>query len=108
VRCVRFEGCLFDPVALVGLRECRDLREVAVENCYANGILESIEDIRAGIPRRLPDGNGETSEVVGRVLRPLRALRLESVAVQSENELLKACARSLQFIEVRIEDYWRT
>ena len=101
VRCAHFEGCLFDPIALVKLRDHQDLREVAMENCYTNGILESIEDIRAGIPRRLPDGSGETNEVVGRILRPLRALRLEPGVGQSENELLKACAGSLQFIEVK-------
>jgi len=78
-----------------------------VENCYANGILESIEDNRAGIPRRLPDESGETSEVVGRVLRPLRALRLESAEGQSENDLLEACERTLQFIEVKTENHWR-
>ena len=107
VRSVRFEGCLFDPIALVKLQGHRDLREVAVENCYANGILESIEDIRAGIPRRLPDGSGNTSGVVGRVLRPLRALRLELAEGQSENELLEACAKSLQFIEVKTKNHWR-
>ena len=101
VRCAHFEGCLFDPIALVKLRDHQDLREVAMENCYTNGILESIEDIRAGIPRRLPDGSGETNEVVGHILRPLRALRLEPGVGQSENELLKACAGSLQFIEVK-------
>ena len=105
VRSVRFEGCLFDPIALVKLRGHRDLREVAVENCYANGILESIEDIRAGIPRRLPDEGGETGEVAGRVLRQLRALRLESAEGQSENELLEACAKTLQFIEIKTKNY---
>jgi len=108
VRCVHFEGCLFDPIALVKLRGHRDLREVSVDNCYANGILESIEDVKAGIPQRLPDGSGGASEVSGRVLRPLRALRLESTADQSENELIKACAKSLQFIEVKIKEDWGT
>lgn len=106
VRYLHFEGCLFDPIALVKLRSHRDLREVAVDNCYVNGILESIEDVKAGIPRRLPDGSGSTSEVSGRVLRPLRALRLESTADQSENELIKACAKSLQFIEVKTKKDW--
>lgn len=106
VRCVHFEGCLFDPIALVKLRGHRDLREVSVDNCYANGILESIEDIKAGIPRRLRDGSGGASEVSRRVLRPLRALRFESTADQSENELIKACAKSLQFIEVKIREDW--
>jgi hypothetical protein len=77
-----------------------------VDGCYANGILESIEDIRAGIPRRLPGGSGGTSEVVGRVLRSLRALRMESTADQSENELITVCAESLQFIEVKIKEDW--
>ncbi|KAF9647368.1 hypothetical protein BDM02DRAFT_3117170 [Thelephora ganbajun] len=79
---------------------------MAVDDCRVKGILESIEDIRAGIPRRLPDGNGGINEVVGRVLRPLRALRLESTADQSENELIKACAKSLQFIEVKTREDW--
>ena len=78
-----------------------------MDNCYANGILESIEDIKAGIPRRLPDGSGSTTQVVERALRPLRALRLESVAGQSENELISACAKSLQFIEVKTKKDWR-
>jgi len=107
VRCMQFERCFFDPIALVKLRGHRDLREVTVDNCYANGIMESIEDIRAGIPRRLLDGSGGTDEVVGRVLRPLRALRLESTADQSENELIKVCAKSLQFFEVKVKGDWR-
>ena len=106
VRCVHFEGCLFDPIALVKLQGYRDLRGVAVDNCYANGILESIGDVKAGIPRRLPDGRGGVDEVVGRVLRSLRALRLESIADQSENELIKACAKSLQFVEVKSRKDW--
>ena len=106
VRCVHFEACLLDPIVLVKLRSHRDLREVAVKNCYVKGILESIEDIKAGIPRRLPDGTGGTNEVSGRVLRPLRALRLESTADQSENELIKTCAKSLQFIEVKTKTDW--
>lgn len=104
---MQFERCFFDPIALVKLRGHRDLREVTVDNCYANGIMESIEDIRAGIPRRLLDGSGGTDEVVGRVLRPLRALRLESTADQSENELIKVCAKSLQFFEVKVKGDWR-
>lgn len=106
MRCVHFEACLLDPIALVKLRSHRDLREVSVNNCYAKGILESIEDVKAGIPRRLPDGTGGTNEVSGRVLRPLRVLRLESTADQSENELIKACAKSLQFIEVKTKTDW--
>jgi hypothetical protein len=106
VRCVHFERCLFDPIALVKLRSHWGLREVTVVDCYANGILESIEDIKAGIPRRLPDGGGGVNEVSGRVLRSLRALRLESTADQSENELIKACAKSLQFIEVKPKKDW--
>lgn len=108
VRCVRVEGCLLDPIALVKLRSHQGLREVTVENCYANGILESIEDIKAGIPRRLPDGTGNADEVVGGVLRSLRALRLESVAGQPENELIKACGKALQFIEVKAKADWCT
>lgn len=74
--------------------------------CVANGILESIEDIRAGIPRRIPDGIGGIDEVVGRVLRSLRALRLESTADRAENELIRACAKSLQFIEIKTKTDW--
>lgn len=77
-----------------------------MRSCCASGILESIEDIKAGIPRRLPDGSGDTNEVVGRILRALRALRIESTASQSENELVKACARSLEFIEVKTKQDW--
>ena len=106
VRCVHFEACMFNPIALVKLRGHQDLRELAVDNCYVNGILESIEDVKAGIPRRLLDGSGDVNEVTGRVLRPLRALRLESTADQSENELITVCARSLQFIEVKARDNW--
>ena len=106
VRHVRFESCLFDPIALVELRGHQSLREVAVVDCRANGILESIEDIWAGIPRRLPNGIGDVDEISGRVLRPLRALRLESSADQSENELIKACAKSLQFLEVKTNKDW--
>ena len=75
--------------------------------CMANGILESIEDIRAGIPRRLPDGIGGIDEVFARVLHSLRALRLESTADEAENELIKACAKSLQFIEIKTKKDWR-
>lgn len=75
-------------------------------SCVANGILESIEDIRAGIPRRLPDGIGGIDEVAGCVLRSLRTLRLESVADRWENELMKACGRSLQFIEIKTKKDW--
>jgi len=107
VRHVHFEECLFDPIALVKLRGHSDLREVTVHNCIANGILESIGDIRAGIPRRLPNGSGDPSEVAGRVLRSLPALRLESTADQSENELIKTCAKSLQFVEVKTKKDWR-
>lgn len=103
---VYFEKCLLDPIALTRLRSHRDLREVAVGGCVANGILESIEDIKAGIPRRLPDGIGGVDEVVGRVLRSLRALRLESTGDQSENELMKACAKSLQFVEIKTKEDW--
>lgn len=106
VRCVQFERCLFDPIALMRLRYHRGLRELAVGGCLVNGILESIEDIRAGIPRRLPDGIGAIEEVAGRVLRSLRALRLESTADKSENELIKACAKSLQFIEIKTKKDW--
>lgn len=108
VRRVHFEACLFDPITLVKLRGHRDLREMVVDNCHMSGILESIEDIKAGIPRRSPDGSGDINEVVGCVLRPLRALRLESTAGQLENELIKACAKSLQFIEVKTKQDWGT
>ena len=106
VRRLRFEGCLFDPIALVELRGHKGLREVIVDNCYANGIMESVGDIWAGIPRRLPDGIGGVNEVSESVLRPLRALRLVSTADQSENELIKACAKSLQFLEVKTNGDW--
>jgi hypothetical protein len=106
VRCVHFEKCLFDPIALVRFQGYRDLREVAVGSCVANGILESIEDVRAGIPRRVPDGIGDVDEVVGRILRSLRALRLVSIADPLENELMKACAKSLQFIEIKTTEDW--
>jgi len=107
VRCVHFERCLFDPVALVRLRGHLELQEMAVGGCMASGILESIEDIGAGIPRRLPDRVGGIDEVVGDVLRSLRALRLQSTADHcSENELIRACAGSLQFIEIRAKKDW--
>jgi hypothetical protein len=63
--------------------------------------MESIEDIKAEVPPWLPNGSGGTEEVIGRVLRSLRALRLESTADESENELVKACAESLQFIGIK-------
>jgi len=90
----------------VKLRGHQALRELAVDNCYVDGILESIEDVKAGIPRRLPDGSGGVNEVTRRVLRQLRALRLDSTADQSENELIKACAKTLQFVEVKTHRDW--
>lgn len=108
VRTVHFEKCLFDPIALVRLRGHEALREVAAGGCVASGILESIEDIRAGIPRKLPDGIGSIDEVVERVLRSLRTLRLESTADEWENELIKVCAKSLEFVEIKIKKNWRT
>ena len=74
----------------------------------ASGILESIGDFKAGIPRRVPDGVGGTDEVVGCVLRSLRVLRLESTADPSENELIKASAKTLQYIEIKAKTDWRT
>ena len=108
VEAVHFDTCLFDPIILVKLREHRDLRQVAVSNCVASGILESIGDFKAGIPRRVPDGVGGTDEVVGCVLRSLRVLRLESTADPSEDELIKASAKTLQYIEIKAKTDWRT
>jgi hypothetical protein len=93
----------------VRLRGHPELREVVVcGGCVASGILESIEDIRAGIPRRLPDGSGGVEEVTGCALRPLRVLRLESTADRMENEFVKACAKSLLFIEIKTKTDWGT
>lgn len=47
---MHFEGRLLDPIALTKLRERLNLQEVAVDDCYASWILESIEDIEAGSP----------------------------------------------------------
>lgn len=109
VRCVRFEKCLFDPIALARLRGHPELREISVGGgCVASGILESIEDVNAGIPRRVPDGSGGIEEVTGGVLRSLRAVRFESIGEEVENELVEACAKSLQFIEIKVKDDWST
>lgn len=62
-----------------------------MDNCYASGILESIEGIKAGIPRWSPDGSGDTDEVFGRVLHPLRALRLEPIMSRPENVDKSVC-----------------
>ena len=64
--------------------------------------------MKAGIPRRVPDGSGGVEEVTGRVLRSLRAVRLESMGEEVENELVGACAKSLQFVETKIKDGWST
>ena len=108
VRRAQFERCIFDPIALVRLRGHLELEDMTVEGCVTSGILESIGDVKAGIPRRVPDGRGGVNEVTERVLRSLRALRLESNADEVENELIKACAKSLQFIEIKTKKDWST
>ena len=105
---VQFERCIFDPIALVELRGHTELRDVAVGGCIVGGTLESIEDNEARVSRRLPDGRGNAESVTGYVLRSLRALRLESTAGSSENELVKACAQSLEFIEIATKEDWST
>ena len=106
--CVQFEMCLFDPIAIVKLRSYPDLQEVAIGGCVVRGILGSVGDIKAGIPRRLPDRRGDPKEVTGHVLRSLRVLRLESTTDGLENELVKACAGSLEFIEIETKEDWGT
>ena len=108
VGCVQFERCIFDPIALVELRGHTELREVAVGGCIMGGISESIEDNEARASQRLPDGRGNAESVAGYVLRSLRALRLESTAESSENELVRACAESLEFIEIATKEDWST
>lgn len=52
--------------------------------CAASGILEPVEDIKAGIPRRVPGG---IEGFLG-AWRWLRALRLESTVDVLENDLM--------------------
>ena len=103
---VQFGRCLFDPIALVGLRGHPELREVAVGGCVVRGISESIEDDETRAPQRLPDGKGDADDVVGYLVRSFRALSFESTANPLENELVKAWAESLEFIEIKAKEDW--
>ena len=106
--CVQFERCLFDPIALVGLRSLPELREVAVGGCIVKGVLESVKDIEARAPQRLPDGRGDVEDILGYLVRSLRALSFESTTNPLENELVESWAESLEFIEIRTRVDWST